>query len=881
MKLQDPTDVEMFVSRYSPSDAAERTRKFIRNGALYLDPTDQIKWDGPGLWSPQRPRSEARKAHGWFWLRQFYSGYSRLTAGERVEVATETVKMLSLWLQESKRAQSMAFHDETTAQRVINLVVFFEAFEGHFSEEDATKVKQVILEDIQRLRSEKFYAGSNNHGMFQDIALLVAYNYLQLSPGDEKLALLRLDRYFQNCFTSEGIHTENNPSYHLMVASYVRKVEEYLLRTGQTTLADYESLLDQADLFAAYSLAPDLRFPPISDTNRAQLNLSRAKSVFGDGYFTAAVSRGEVGNLPASYKFVAPKSGYAICRSGWGADADMLMFTSAYNADYHKHSDEMSVYLYANGHELLCEAGPNGYQYDDPLTKYAFSTHAHNSMAVDGEGLPRIDGKAHLTSMKDVSTGDDCLEVIGSTRRYEGVSWSRKVSAASDLSDGIVQIEDTVISEQEHEYTFSWHLGVGVAAVVRGNFVELFDENNDEKLGELSFQTREVTAVSVFKGQRHPEVRGFAFPKMGTATPVYTIQVAVQHDGVSALRILWEMRTKDFLLKDRGISPSSLWQTFYGEKPVHYLLDGDAASARANGLAVVFSAVNPRYDFTFNYRTSLEKFSGAVMYVLDDFGDQGSYYLANNRNFAEFRSVQGAVREVLNHLGIAEDDVTMLGSSKGGSAAIMHGVALGAAEVIVGGPQYRIGFFTKDPHPNILEYIAGGTTTADSLWLDKSFQRLLESGSRKTKIRVFVGEADGHYRHHAVPLTDRARALGYSLDLIRMPGTTHAELGPMFSSVLRTFAESSDKAQAYVLPNAATYDNKTKTFGIGVALPAGAVGLAQLQVDGKNEGALRKLTGGHAQWEVLPGSGVARARVYVEIEPGASRLAFGTAPVRC
>ena len=881
MKLQDPANVGIFVSQYSSVEAAERTREFIRKHTLYVEPTERIQWDGPGLWSPQKPRSEARKAHGWFWLRQFYSGYSNLNADERTKVATETARMLSLWVQESKRAKSMAFHDETTAQRVINLVVFFGTFENHFTEEDATKVREVLLDDVQRLRSKDFYAGSNNHGMFQDIALLVAYNYLKLAPENEKLALGRLDRYFQSCFTSEGIHTENNPSYHLMVASYVRKVEEYLLRTGQAASADYETLLEKADLFAAYSLAPDLRFPPISDTNRAQLNLSRARNVFGDGYFTAAVSRGEVGDLPGPSKFVAPSSGYAICRSGWETDSDMLMFTSAYNADYHKHSDEMSVYLYANGRELLCEAGPNGYQYDDPFTKYAFSTHAHNSMAVDGEGLPRIDGKAHLTSMEDVSAGDDYFEVLGSTKRYEGVSWSRKVSAAADLSDGIVQIEDTVISEHEHEYTFSWHLGVGVAAVVRGNFVEMFDEKTDKKLGELSFQTKEVTAVSVFKGQRHPEVRGFAFPKMGSPTQVYTIQVAVQHRGASSLCLNWEMRTKSFLLKDRGISPSSRWRTFYGEKPVHYLLDGDAASARANGLAVVFSAVNPRYDFTFNYRTSLEKFSGAVMYVLDDFGDQGSYYLANNRNFAEFRSVQGAVRGVLNDLGIAEDDVTMLGSSKGGSAAIMHGVALGAAEVIVGGPQYRIGFFAKDPHPNILEYIAGGTTPADSLWLDRSFQRLLESGSRKTKIRVFVGEADGHYRHHAVPLTDRARALGYSLDLIRLPGTIHAELGPMFSNVLRTFAASSDDTQAYVLPNAATYDKQTKTYGIGVALPEGAVGLAQLQVDGKNEGALKKLIGGHAQWEVQPGTGVARARVYVETEPGASRLAFGTAPVRC
>lgn len=873
--------MEAFVPRYAAPKAAERSREFIEHKKIYLGVEESLKWENSGLWSSRRPRSEARKAHGWFWLRQFYSGYEQLTQDERIRIAGDSARMLALWEKEAGETGTMAFHDETTAQRVINMTVFTKTFEAHFSEDQATAFNRILLEDVARLSSESFYAGANNHGMFQDIALLVAYNYINLPSGAEELALHRIDDYFRACFTSEGIHTENNPTYHLMVASYVQKVEDYAKRTGQKALANYDDLLKKADLFAAFMLAPDLKFPPISDTNRVPLSLSRALSVFGEGYFTAAVSRGEKGELPSSHKYIAPSSGYAVCRGGWRADSDMLLFTSAYNADYHKHSDEMSIYLFANGQELLCEAGPNGYQYNDPLTKYAFSTHAHNSMAVDGVGLPRIDGKANLTTLEDIDGPESDFRVVGTTKRYEGVTWNRKVSAKSDLSDGLIIIEDTVSSKDEHEYTFSWHLGAGVEAVVRGNFIEMFSTGTGTKVGELYFDSREINSVSVFKGQRHPDVRGFAFPSMGTAVPVQTVEVRIQQQEASHIHIQWEMRIKDFLLKDRGVTPTSDWNTFYGEKPVHYLLDGDPENARENGLAVVFSAVNPRYDFTFNYRSSLEEFGGMVMYVLDDFGDQGSYYLSNNRNFAEFRSVQGAIKSVLAELDLSPHSVRMFGSSKGGSAAIIHGVTLGAAEVITGGPQYRIGFFAEGPHPNILKYTAGGTAPSDSMWLDNAFQRVLESGSRSTKIRVFVGEADGHYRHHAVPLTDRARSLGYSLDLIRMPGTPHAELGKMFSNVLRTFAASSNADNQYTLPHAATYDPKAQTFGIGVALPQGAVGLAQLQINGKNVGAIKRLTGGHSQWEVPQGAGVLRARIYIEEEPGASRRAFGTAPVRC
>ena len=867
--------VQQFVPQLDLGTALRDVDDFLTNETIPLDIKEKVSFNGGAIWNDDVPRSTGRKAHAWFFLRQINAAAQKLCGEQRFAVVQRIVEIIPNWQASTEMPQSMAFHDETTAQRVINFSVFQHKFAAEIAQLKDTRITNLLQHDIQLLKSDSFHAGLNNHGMFQDIALLVAEAYDLTDSAGRDLALERLLKYFNASFTSEGIHTENNPSYHLMVAEFVKKVILYL---DENAINDQDgrlhSLMEKADRYAAFALTPFGNFVPISDTNSAPISDYRAERFRPGGELLAAVTNGRKGTLPPTNNFVAPESGYAITRSGWVDKKDSyLFFSAAYNDDYHKHSDELSIYFAAHGTPILVEAGPNGYQYDDPLTKYAFSSAAHNTLLVDGAGLPRIDGKASLTTLTNHST-DDAFRVTGQTKRFDGVTWSRTVSALPSLDGGLFHIDDQIRSDQSHEYRLLWHLAPNIAANVRGSFIEMYDRKTERKICELYCSSNDIQSIQFFEGQRHPRVQGFSFPKMGTSVSSTCIEYEFNAQNAT---VNWEVRTENFLLKDRGVTPfNSEWHTFYGEKPVRYLLDlpdnGDP-----DKLLVVFSAVNPTGDFTYNYRASLADYSGAVMYILDDFGDQGSYYLASNRNFAEFRSVQGAIRSVIQQLDIKCSAVTTLGSSKGGTAALLHGVSLGAAKVLAAAPQYRIGDFTASAHPNILEHVSGGTSDHDVYWFNHICEHVLRSGSRDTKIVILVGDADGHYRHHAVPLVDDSRALGYRTSLLILPGVPHSQLGGAFRQFATSFAREHFSDASSIVGNASSSNGST--YGIAVDIPNGYHGLAQLQVDGKSIGKAEAIRGGHHRW-VVPHGGVARARVYLVSDHDGARHAFGTSPIR-
>ena len=404
--------------------------------------------------------------------------------------------------------------------------------------------------------------------------------------------------------------------------------------------------------------------------------------------------------------------------------------------------------------------------------------------------------------------------------------------------------------------------------------MEIFSKATNVKLGELYLEGTAVDTVRAIHAEQRPRIQGFSFPEMGKKVPAWVVQFEF---NAAEVDIKWDFRTEKFQVVDRGITPkSSLWKTFYGEKPVRYLLD--RSEGAENALLFIFSAVSKNFDFTYNYRASLVDFKGTVCYIIDDFGDQGSYYLANGRNFSEFRSVQQAMVYIANEANVPLSDAYAIGSSKGGAGAIIHGVTAGVKHVLAGGPQYKIGSFTKTPHPNILKYISGGNSEEDIEWADSAMREVLAEGRRDTRISVVVGMADGHYRKHAIPLSRAADELGYKMDLLPLPGTTHAELGPVFRRAVNTFSRSIIN-DSELLPHVFAVSSAEKKVGLAIIAPADALVLAQLQLNGQPIGKVVRVNNGVMEWEVVS-KGVYRARVYFEKTEGAPRVAFGTEPIR-
>ncbi|GAB3595879.1 Heparinase II/III-like protein [Corynebacterium faecale] len=872
---------EMFVPFLDAEIAREKVQTFIRSGTVEINPSEPVRIATGQIWDPSEPRAEGRKAHGWLFAPSWYSAAELLTDDETSLLSQQIEKVFRVWKDRSSLTGSMAYHDETTAQRAMMFVMLLHTFRKALPDDLFELLNAELKSDLLLLQSEEFYAGLNNHGMFQDIALLVATDYG--FAGNESIkfetrAFTRLHEYFAKCFTSDGIHTENNPTYHVMVSRYLVKVVEYAKYRGYGQLfKNLETVMAKADLYAAFSVTPFRTFPPISDTKLGELTPAAARSTFKDGAFLGALTSGVEGKLPEENVFVAEESGYAIGRSGWTSINDSyLFFSAAYNADYHKHSDELSIYYAANGHEILAEAGPNGYQYDDPFTQFAFSSFAHNTLIVDGQGLPRTDDKSQLTTLTTNEATETTLDVTGQTGRYRQLEWSRRVIANfSDRSQPALVVIDDVTSKNPRSLTFLWHLGAKVIPFLRGNFIEFYSVVTEKKIAEMQWEGEPAVSVQQFLGKRHPRVQGWKFPEMGTREPSYTIEVEFES---SAAQIRWTLRTSDFLLDDRGVTPfSSEWKTYWGEKPVHYLLE-DRAEKSKTELAVVFSAVHEIGDFTFNYRNSLKDFDGRVLYILDDFGDQGSYYLSSGRNLAEFRSVQGLIKTLVNTMDLSWKNVFTLGSSKGGTSALLHGVSAGVGHVYAGAPQYLIGNFLEKPHPNILEYLAGGTSHNDVYWSNKIASRILASGVRNTDITVIVGKKDGHYRNHVIPLVDDSRASGYTTELLTLPGAPHSSFGSVFRDFVQTLSRSRSEGSDFILPNVTSYDSNEKELGVAVALPEGASALGQL-FNGRNKvGSLVRFAGGTAVWKI-PQPGIYRVRVYAELPGQNSRQAFGTKPV--
>jgi len=116
-------------------------------------------------------------------------------------------------------------------------------------------------------------------------------------------------------------------------------------------------------------------------------------------------------------------SGFAVARSGWGADD--LYFNMNYGpyGGGHSHSEALGFQMWAKGRPLAVDCG-RGVSYDDPLHQTWYKTvYAHNAVAVDGEG-PSIKGRRGRLRFWEQRAR---LEFMGfSHRGYEGIGVSHR-----------------------------------------------------------------------------------------------------------------------------------------------------------------------------------------------------------------------------------------------------------------------------------------------------------------------------------------------------------------------------------------------------------------------------------------------------------------------
>lgn len=867
----------------TPDGAVDRTRAFLDEGLI--DPGGSfspVSYSGGEMWSASSGRSLLRRLHGLLFVADWRVAHSVMGGEERARLVVAAAELVGEWQRRfgaRAGAPEMAYHDETTAQRLLMLTALSKTVLAGTSHHDA--VGALAAETAEILAAPDFYAGNNNHGMFQDTALLAYAVLVDEVPEDARLrfvelALGRLRDYAAACFTSEGVHIEHSPTYHVMVVRSLGSVAQVAREIGASEFARFVAkLVERSEAYTTHAISPRGVFPPVSDTRQVALMSEGNLEYFRSDGFRYAASRGAEGRPPKERAATFPESGYAAFRSSWeDAGALFCFFTAAYNGGYHKHSDELSLHVEVAGSEVIREAGPNGYDYQDPFTQYGFSSFAHNTLVVDDQGLPRHDGRVAETWMEDLASDAEKLDVRGVTTRFDGVRFERRLTAAgATIEEATVKVEDTVTSAVEHKYSFFWHLGPDVEHVIHGDLVELFVRGS--KVLEMSFEVRGGSfELHVERGRKEPRLSGWMFPQMGQHKPTSTLSLTLYGTDCS-VRTSMRFASATFRLVDRGVRPSgSGWKFRPGAAPLTYLLDVPE-EGEVQGLVVAFSAIGKPYDFTYNYRSTLDGLPVARLFVLDNFGDQGVYYYSRSRVLGPYLAVQALLREVLSSLSLPPSSMITAGSSKGGTAALIHGLGAGARRIIVGAPQTRVGTFLKSAHPRTLGYMAGGTGTADVLWANGIVERAVMNAGPTSAISVLVGQADHHFAGHVRPFVRLARERGLAVDEMVIPDAPHARIGQSYRQYLRSGVES--WLGEDTLPH---------------CLAVGRDGELSLSIDpGEGMRTSAKLFRGaqvvdstpyedrhQYRWPALP-PGSYRARVYRRPGPSTEQAAFTTARV--
>lgn len=180
---------------------------------------------------------------------------------------------------------------------------------------------------------------------------------------------------------------------------------------------------------------------------------------------------------------------------------------------------------------------------------------------------------------------------------------------------------------------------------------------------------------------------------------------------------------------------------------VHYRYK--PASLDNQHLLIVMSGFNlpdpTVYDFTL-----LEHTRAAVLWIKDDFNGLPAYYLCNNLQFNIEHGVSQLIRAVIELT--KPSDVTILGASKGGSAALYFGIRHNIRNIITAVPQFFLGDYASQIWPSVGKAMMGEISPAAVALLNNYLPNAVRRDRQTQKnIYLFTALADHQREQEVLP----------------------------------------------------------------------------------------------------------------------------------
>lgn len=125
-------------------------------------------------------------------------------------------------------------------------------------------------------------------------------------------------------------------------------------------------------------------------------------------------------------------------------------------------------------------------------------------------------------------------------------------------------------------------------------------------------------------------------------------------------------------------------------------------------LLVIFSGFGSATSITYDFRgDSAASCRSNLLWIADDFDNECAYYIAKNNSLSLEASVLILIESVLESLSLNKEQCTLMGFSKGGSAALYYGLKYNFKNIISSCPQLHIGSYVSRNWPNVAKNMMG------------------------------------------------------------------------------------------------------------------------------------------------------------------------------
>lgn len=173
-------------------------------------------------------------------------------------------------------------------------------------------------------------------------------------------------------------------------------------------------------------------------------------------------------------------------------------------------------------------------------------------------------------------------------------------------------------------------------------------------------------------------------------------------------------------------------------------------------LMVVFSGFLNTHPGNYDFSNALNDYPADVIWINDNFDNMYAYYLCIDMDFKVKEAVQEFIRTQLKEREFSSENITFTGFSKGGSAALYHGLDMNIKNIVISVPQIKIGSYVHDYWKAPAKHMMGENYKKSNIdYIDKLIVNLLKKETDFNKnIYILTSEADTQYPVEILPYLD-------------------------------------------------------------------------------------------------------------------------------